>query len=525
VFHFRHFVVTKSTYYLATSSRTTHFMRQAPNIALLATLILPTIAAAAPSDAQPAASTGAQPAAPVEPQQAPATAETPAPAGQATPPADSSATAPASEGGDQAPAVAVEATAHMPHESADPSSAAVPPPAPTSDAEAKKQDLSVDFEKAAFKPGKGLVFSSRDGDFSMAIKSRIQLRYEAEQDGDADPKFEQVFMVRRARLQIAGNFFGKHNKYKLQMALSPGDMQFGEFGAKNSPTFDAIAEFDYLRDFTISVGQFMVPFNRQRIVSSGNFELVDRSLGNNEFQLDRDIGIQANSNDLFGLGKIRYLAAVFMGEGRDAYHFSDTGLLYVGRVEFLPFGDSTNRWDYEEGDQEHVEKPRLSVGAAYAYDQKSVHDRGVVGNLPSDGGTTDFHMATADLVAQWQGVSLSGEFYVRRGKRNFGDATVVDPDTGATVPAAQAQARNGSGWYAQLGYVFKPAPLGLAARFSQVLAADKKTSLKDGNEISFGPSWYIAGHNLKIQGDYAHFWQKKLDDGHNAIRVQLSAGF
>jgi hypothetical protein len=358
----------------------------------------------------------------------------------------------------------------------------------------------------------------------MAIRSRVQLRHELEHEPGEDPETTHLLNVRRARLQVAGHFFGSHNKYKLQLALSPRDLQFGPTGAQRSPVLDAILEFDHLRDATVSAGQYMVPWNRQRIVSSRDFELVDRSIASGEFHLDRDIGIQVASNDVAGLGVLRYLGAVFMGEGRDGDTFTDSGLLYVARVEVLPTGDAKSRWDYEEGDLEHVEKPRVSLGAAYAFHDRAAHDRGVMGSVPTDGGTTDLHLATADLVAQWQGISLMGEVYWRDASRDFGGATEVDA-TGATVPAPREAPRNGTGWFVQAGYVLPDAPLGLAARYSRVRGTGSSTSLDDSDEIGGGPSWYIAGHDFKLQADYFHHWSKDFGAGSDAVRTQLTAGF
>lgn len=384
--------------------------------------------------------------------------------------------------------------------------------------------LAVPRDGIRFKPGKGLVFESEDKSFAMAIRSRIQLRHEYFHDEQADPDSGHLLMVRRARLNVVGNVFGEHNKYKLQIALSPRDIQFGPTGAQRSPVLDAIAEFDYLRDLTVSVGQFMVPWNRQRIVSSGDFELIDRSIASNEFQLDRDVGVQLSSNDVGGLGRLRYLVAVFNGEGRDPNEFADAGLLYVGRVEVLPFGDAKSRWDYEEGHLDRDSGPRVSVGGAYAYHDHAARDRGVMGSVPSDGGTSNLHVMTADIVAQWAGISLMGEAYRRDGNRDFGDATVEDA-AGILVPAARAAVREGWGYFVQGGYILPWIPFGIAARYSRIVADDDGSSLSNARELGAGPSYYFASHDFKIQADYSRLFEEKIGIGSDLVRTQLSMGF
>ncbi len=390
------------------------------------------------------------------------------------------------------------------------------PPAPP-------DPLLVDSATVRFKPGKGLSFKSRDGEFELALRSRLQLRHELVHDSEADPRTTHLLMVRRARVNITGHMFGEHNRYKLQLALSPRDMQFGAAGAARSPVLDAVVEFDHLSDLTLSAGQFMVPFNRQRIVSSGDFELVDRSIASGEFHLDRDVGLQLSSNDLAGLGALRYLIGVFNGEGRDANQMADGGLLYVVRVEALPQGNAKTRWDYEEGDLERVSTPRVSLGAAYARHQQADNDRGIMGRPPTDGGTTDFDLLTADAVAHWLGLSLMGEAYYRRGKREFGNAMTTD-DAGLVAPAAREPARDGFGWFVQGGYILPSWPLGVAARYSRVRGT-AGSSLPDSDEVGGGPSWYIGGHDLKLQLDYFRHWSESFGGGSDAVRTQLTAGF
>ncbi len=51
--------------------------------------------------------------------------------------------------------------------------------------------------------------------------------------------------------------------------------------------------------------------------------MVDNSSASYEFTLDRDIGVRGELPDVAGLGKLRYFAGVFMGEGYDYYKASD----------------------------------------------------------------------------------------------------------------------------------------------------------------------------------------------------------
>ena len=137
----------------------------------------------------------------------------------------------------------------------------------------------------------------------------------------------------------------------------------------HSPLLDGYVQSAHLRDLNVRAGQFKVPFNRQRVVSSGNLQMVDRSLAQGEFNLDRDIGATVFSNDLFGLGIFKYAAGLFIGEGRDAYQPSDLGMLYLGRVEAAPLAPFSGAFkdSGKETDFTRRPLPQLSIGLAYAF--------------------------------------------------------------------------------------------------------------------------------------------------------------
>ena len=48
----------------------------------------------------------------------------------------------------------------------------------------------------------------------------------------------------------------------------------------------------YPKNFEIWFGQGKLPGNRERVISSGNLQQVDRSLLNSLFTIDRDFGFQ-----------------------------------------------------------------------------------------------------------------------------------------------------------------------------------------------------------------------------------------
>jgi hypothetical protein len=398
-------------------------------------------------------------------------------------------------------------------------------------------------DKNTYKPGSGMHLESEDGAFALTTRLRAQFRYQLDHDPNVGPdedELSHVFQIRRARLQFKGHAFSKHNKFKAEMAFSPRDLGMKDGVPHNTPLLSWYAELTHLRDATVRMGQYKIPYSRQRVVSSGDTQFVDRALANGEFNHDRDIGLDLRSKDLFGLGGyLHYYAGVYMGEGRD---FGDKNatpdfkLHYLARVEVLPMGKFV---DYREADIERTTSPKLSLGGAYGYYDDSQKLRGTLGSRAIDGGTTDYHSMTVDYVLKYAGFATSGEFHWRHGTRNPGDATLEDPsDPSATIPAPVQAARNGYGWWLQAGYLIPRVPLEVAARYSGIRAigdedpgdlagnADGFTSLGRKDSVGIGLSYYFAGHPLKLATDYFRTWSDGvLLDGVNSVRTQLQLAF
>lgn len=371
---------------------------------------------------------------------------------------------------------------------------------------------------AHWKPGTGLTIKSSDGDFGLATRLRLQTL--ATFEDEPGSRAQTGLMLRRARLQFKGNTFGKHNKFKAELAFSPRDLRFksidGNTVPRETPLLTWYVELDYLRDLTLRVGQYKLPFSRQRVISSGNQQMVDRSIANGEFNIDRDVGFDIRSKDLFGLGKLRYYLGIYNGEGRSPFSNGDTNFLYLARVEFLPLGLFK---DYSEGDLQRLARPGLSIGLGYVYGHEAAGTKINRNGGFDDGGTANFHDVAADVTFKYQGLSLSSEVFYRTGTRNPGGA--VD-DMGNLIPTQPV--RKGIGWFAQAGYLLPRMPIEIAGRFGQILGRGT-TALSDENEAGLAASYYFAHHPLKLQADAFQLWEDDFGDGATRVRVQAQVSF
>lgn len=371
-------------------------------------------------------------------------------------------------------------------------------------------------DHVVFVPGKGLQVMSADGDFSLETKARLQFMGKSKWLDGRAPALS--LLVRRARVMFGGHVFDPATHYKIELGFSPSDMGIGNnvtgTGPAMSPLMDFFFDFTQLRDLSVRVGQGKVPFSRQFVLSAGSLQLADLSLATNEFNLNRDAGVQIHSQDFLGLDLFRYALGVYSGRGRDAVGSMDTSLMYIGRAEVLPFGMFD---DYSEADFERTMHPRLSVGVAYAFIDRAKWDRGTFGAQPADLGTTDMHSVVVDSMFKLAGFSFLGEYFWRQGYRNVGP----------NAPAVPA--RNGWGLTTQAGYLIPHLPFEIAGRYSGAHGRGA-TSLADSNELGGGLSWYFARHALKIQGDYFRLWggnlpgiSPRFDHGGHRVRIQLTA--
>lgn len=393
-------------------------------------------------------------------------------------------------------------------------------------AAAQDEDSSregVDFE---FRPGDGLVAESRDGQFGLSIRTRAQVQAafwypEAPEafGGDLTAGGEDgdiTFMIRRARVVFRGHVFGEHNRFTLQLALAPRDMDWDpQSGPTFTPLRDFYADFTHLRDLSVRVGQYKLPFTRERVNSSGELQFPDRSLVNAELTLDRDLAIDLRSRDFLGMGWLRYYVGVASGEGRDSGFGADLGLFYFGRVEVLPLGMFE---DYEQADLDRNTQPRLSMGLSYAYLDEAPRMLAARGALPQDGGTTDANTVAADVLFKWLGFSFFAEMIWREGWRNPGGAT---DEMGNPLPITPP--RNGIGVLLQTGLLIPGTDLEIAARLGLVHPiGGAGTSMRERGELGGGLTYYFGRHSYKLQLDYFHLWENgAFEDGTEQIRLQV----
>jgi phosphate-selective porin OprO and OprP len=346
--------------------------------------------------------------------------------------------------------------------------------------------------------GKGLGVVTSDSTFSLNFQFRMQNRaaYFSASDSDLSPEsFE--FRVRRLRMKFEGFVYNPKLTYYIQLSFSRGDMDWKNLdnsAVNSSPNIvrDAVIYYNPTKNLRFGFGQTKLPGNRQRVVSSGDLQFADRSIVNATFNIDRDFGFFGQYTSHF----YNLRGAITSGEGRNSLT-SNSGLSYTGRIEFLPMGKFTGNNDYVEGDLEREQKPKVSIGFTYNYNDNAMRQAGALGNDLYQART--LRTMEADIIFKHKGWAWYNEFMSR------------DAENPVTVNADASKTRIvtvGKGYLSQLSYMF-PNRFEIAGRYSVIvptsalynnpefpLLAEKKIE-----QTEFGVTKYLNGHRLKVQGN------------------------
>jgi hypothetical protein len=350
--------------------------------------------------------------------------------------------------------------------------------------------------------GKGLLnFVAKDSTFSVKFAPRIQVRSNSSWDytGDEYDSPEYNFIVRRARLKFDGFAYSPKLKYKIELGLSNRDISGANQFNRNTPRYilDAVIMWNFAKNWELWAGQTKLPGNVERVVSSGNLQLIDRSLLNSRFNIDRDLGLQLRHKSKLG-GKVvlREKFAITQGEGRNVTEGNEGGLQYTARVELLPFGTFKSKGDYVQSDLKREQSSKLMLAFTYNFNQDAVRERGFAGDymIRTDGSiyATDQTTIFVDAMYKYNGFSFMGEYAKRTADNEI--ATEIDGRTPTGDVVLTGNALN-----LQAGYLFDN-NVEIAGRFTSV-NYEAITNASPVKQYTLGFNKFVVGHKLKVQSD------------------------
>ncbi len=255
----------------------------------------------------------------------------------------------------------------------------------------------------------GVIFQSADTNTRVVMRFRMQnwaiYTSKTMTDGeDLDLSAGSTdLVVRRLRLRFGGSLVDPRLTFNIQLSFTRADMDWNDTQFPNIIR-DAMIFWSFDKNLQVGFGQTKLPGNRQRVISSADLEIADRSIVNGAFTLDRDFGFQAFWRPISGDQIINLRAAISSGDGRNQPVISGGGLAYTGRIEFLPFGAFTNGGDYFEGDLSREQKPKVSLGLSYQHNERHTKTRGQLGRALFQQRSAD--VLYADGLLKYDGLSL-----------------------------------------------------------------------------------------------------------------------
>lgn len=358
------------------------------------------------------------------------------------------------------------------------------------------------------KMGKGIGFTAADSSFSMQFNTRFQTQYVGVQQIDSKEYTDQ-FTIRRFRLKFKGFMYKPEIQYKIELALSNRDQ--GDFFAEQrgaaSIVLDAVLKWKFHKNWQLWAGQTKLPGNRERVISSGALQLVDRSRLNSRFNIDRDKGLWLHHEHKAGKVVIREIISVTSGEGRNISADNESGYDYTFRAEILPFGKFTNKGDYFGADLARESSPKLSLAATYDHNLGTNRQRGQLGYFlfdeNGDPQRSDLSTVFVDAMFKYQGYSVMYEYANKKVANGLTNGLGTD--------GSRRYFYTGQAHSVQTGYVFKN-NTSIDARFTDVkpsIVIDPETAASKYHDdpekrYEIGFSKYLVGHTLKFQASVVY---------------------
>ncbi|TYB76098.1 porin [Bizionia saleffrena] len=355
-------------------------------------------------------------------------------------------------------------------------------------------------ETSAPQFGDGLLnLVGQDSSWTMKIAARAQFLATSNWEEQGDNTLS--VLIRRARLKFGGYALTPKLQYKIELGLSNRDISGASKYTSNAPRYilDAYVRWNFYKNFELQFGQAKLPGNRERIVSSANLQLVDRSRLNSVFTLDREFSVQLLHHfKLTEQFKIKETFSLAQGEGRNVTTGNQGGIEFTGRLELFPFGDFKSNGEIVGADLKREKTPKLALAVAYDYNSNAVKTRGNQGRyMDTDIGLyeTDISTLFIDAMFKYRGFSFMAEYANRKSEEPFA-TNEDDTFTGDIVQVGDAL-------NFQTGYVL-PKNWEISARYTTVNLDEVVKTENTENQYTIGVSKYINGHKLKIQSDLTY---------------------
>mgnify|MGYP001117553729 CR=1 FL=1 len=359
-----------------------------------------------------------------------------------------------------------------------------------------------------FTKGKGFELHFFDDAYLLQIDFRGQFRTTYKHDeapafGEDFTQENTNFKINRARIKIGGHVYKSYYKYYFEQGIVGGNLL--DFRVM-------IEKYPFLK---LKVGQWKARYSRERIISSGKQQDVDRSIVNSVFTIDRQQGVSLYGNlGNKGVANFSYWASAFSGTGRGGSSNDDNTLMYLLRLQWNPNGEVLKFLGSDLKKHQKFISSFAIAGVTNTSKFTQFSTRGG-GQLPGfdDGvdGQYKVDQYLFETAFKYKGLSWQQEFHYK----NIDDRVKLEQTTLI-------------GNYFQVGYFFHevfekfPKPLEIFARQAFY---NPNTDISGNNnyEYTFGCNWFFKGHKNKLTLDYSYLQTDQSDflySKGNRVRLQ-----
>ncbi len=355
--------------------------------------------------------------------------------------------------------------------------------------------------------GKGFEFHFFDDSYLLQVDFRGQFRASFPynkfpvESGDFEDT-ESSLGINRARIKIGGYVYKPYFTYYLEEDLVGGNL------------LDFRIQIEKLPYLQLRLGQWKARYSRERIISSGKQQALDRSMINRIFTIDRQQGISLYGKlEGKGAANVSYWASVFTGMGRGQNNNDDSNFMYMGRLQWNP---NAKELGFSGSDLKFHEKFIASVALAAVtntspYTAFSTNGGGqLFGFEPGQDGQYKVDQFMIETAFKYKGLSWQQEWHYK----NVDDKVNLE-ETLLT------------GNYIQLGYFFHyaiekfPKPLEFFVRHAYY-DADANREGNSNFEYTAGCNWFFRGHKNKLTFDYSYLeYNEFAPDFKSGSRVRL----
>jgi Phosphate-selective porin O and P len=315
------------------------------------------------------------------------------------------------------------------------------------------------------------------------------------------------FFVRRARILVRAKLSSA-----LEIYLQAGQDNIGSKVLKDDAGFrfkDAMLNFRHTDGLQLAVGQFKVPFLRQNLESGFNQLLVDRSIATAirpAVEGQRDDGGMIWGNH----GGMQYRVAVFDGADQEDTN-SHSGLRGSARVSYNWF---TREPTYGFTGTTFGQQKILQVGGQGDWQDGRTDPRDATA-FQSE--RRDYRAWAFDYFYEqpyksgWALVT-EGAWIQRR------DDYLTDGFDTLSTHAGYVQAGVRFPWEVGIGH------LQVFGRY-ELLDTDRGAVSTDVRGRTFGLTWFLKGHDRKIQFDHVTLHESPVESDNDAYRLSFAATF